>query len=342
MSTPRPCPTGEAGWPLLPMRDFLAVASEIVRDDRSLVPCLPAIEKELLHFEILRAMHDAGHLQHLTFKGGTCLRLCYGGRRFSEDLDFSGGSAFDHHLLQDIEQVLRNRIVRRYGLEVTVSSPKLADGGTRKVNRWIARIVTRPASGRSPLGVQRIKIEIDGMDPQPDVARLPIRPCYALLEDDLLPFPIRAASMADICSDKMVAYPMSVLTRENPRHRDVWDMEWLARRLEDGRAPVSLAAGKAVAWHLQEQLSRALMATVANCSALVESEGFRATLQRFVPQDLAIQTIANPDYRKYLASTVEALCRSVLSALNDSRPTVEANAVDSRSDAGAPLSGQVT
>ena len=157
------------------MLDFLSVASEIIRDDPGLVPCQPAIEKELLHFEMLSAMHGAGHLRHLMFKGETCLRLCHGALRFSEDLDFSGGDAFDHRLLADIEGVLRDRIAGRYGLEVTVSPPKLADGKTRTTNRWIARVVTRPAATSRAVGVQRIKIEIDDNEPPSDIARLPIR-----------------------------------------------------------------------------------------------------------------------------------------------------------------------
>lgn len=48
----------------------------------------PVIEKELLHHDILFALDQAGLLEHLTFQGGTALRLCYGAQRFSEDLDF--------------------------------------------------------------------------------------------------------------------------------------------------------------------------------------------------------------------------------------------------------------
>ena len=72
------------------MRDFQETAAQIVRDRPDLAPCLPAIEKELLHLEVLRAMHDEGLLRGMTFKGGTCLRLCHGAERLSEDLDFSG------------------------------------------------------------------------------------------------------------------------------------------------------------------------------------------------------------------------------------------------------------
>ena len=301
------------------MLDFLSVASEIIRDDPGLVPCQPAIEKELLHFEILSAMHGAGHLRHLMFKGGTCLRLCHGALRFSEDLDFSGGDAFDHRLLADIEGVLRDRIAGRYGLEVTVSPPKLADGETRTTNRWIARVVTRPAATSRAVGVQRIKIGIDDNEPPSDIARLPIRQRYALLEDYFTTFPIRAAPLGDICSDKMIAYPMSVLTRDNPRHRDVWDMEWMTRRLDDAETLSTRASAKAASRGLTAQFETALTATIDRSGDIIESEGFRTTLQRFVPKPLADRTIGDPAYRQHLASTVNRLCRSVLGSIHANR-----------------------
>ncbi len=299
------------------MRDFLAIADQIVRDEPGLAACLPVIEKELLHVEILRAMHQAGHLRRLTFKGGTCLRLCHGGLRFSEDLDFSGGSAFDPVLLADIENVLRARVEQRYGLEVTVASPAHVDGRTRSVSRWVARIVTRPARRDSRLGVQRIKLEIDDREAPPDVAPLPIRQRHALLADDFATFPIQAAPMADICTDKMVAYPMSVLTRDNPRHRDVWDIAWITERLDAGAASLAArAADKVAVRGLGARMPDALRLTAERSDALIESEGFRATLQRFVPLDVAVRTVGDPRYRQRLAETIRGICGSLLAALS--------------------------
>lgn len=298
------------------MRDFLAIADRIVRDEPGLAACLPVIEKELLHVEMLRAMHQAGHLRHLAFKGGTCLRLCHGGLRFSEDLDFSGGSAFDPALLGDIENVLRARVEQRYGLEVTVASPAYVDGRTRSVSRWVARIVTRPAGRDSRLGVQRIKLEIDNREAPPDVAPLPVRQRHALLTDDFATFPIRAASMADICTDKMVAYAISVLTRDNPRHRDVWDIAWITERLgADAANLAARAADKVAARGLGARMPDALRLTAERSDALIESEGFRATLQRFVPRDVAVRTVGDPHYRQRLAETIRGICESVLAAL---------------------------
>src|SRR3954470_14846950 len=49
--------------------------------------------KEAIHLHLLSALSEAGVLQHVVFQGGTALRLCYGGERYSEDLDFVCGKA---------------------------------------------------------------------------------------------------------------------------------------------------------------------------------------------------------------------------------------------------------
>src|SRR5438132_14181948 len=49
--------------------------------------------KETIHLHLLSALSDAGVLRHVVFQGGTALRLCYGGERYSEDLDFVCGKA---------------------------------------------------------------------------------------------------------------------------------------------------------------------------------------------------------------------------------------------------------
>jgi predicted nucleotidyltransferase component of viral defense system len=49
--------------------------------------------KEAIHLHLLSALSDAQVLRHVVFQGGTALRLCYGGERYSEDLDFVCGKA---------------------------------------------------------------------------------------------------------------------------------------------------------------------------------------------------------------------------------------------------------
>ena len=79
------------------------------------------VEKELLHYDILFCLDREGLLQNLTFQGGTSLRLCYGGNRFSEDLDFAGGIGFSGTDLKNLKSCIEDYLGSRYGLEVAVA-----------------------------------------------------------------------------------------------------------------------------------------------------------------------------------------------------------------------------
>jgi len=45
--------------------------------------------REFLQVLALKILFDRGHFEHIAFTGGTALRVLYGMRRFSEDMDFS-------------------------------------------------------------------------------------------------------------------------------------------------------------------------------------------------------------------------------------------------------------
>ncbi len=81
------------------------------------VPTRPAIVKELLHYDILLALSRSELSHDLVFQGGTALRLCYGGQRYSEDLDFTcGAGATEPFDLKNMEKLLKDHVVDRYGL----------------------------------------------------------------------------------------------------------------------------------------------------------------------------------------------------------------------------------
>ena len=46
-----------------------------------------AIVREYLHYKILQAIFESKHASHLSFLGGTALRIVHGNSRFSEDID---------------------------------------------------------------------------------------------------------------------------------------------------------------------------------------------------------------------------------------------------------------
>lgn len=66
--------------------DIIQIAETYSQNNKKLTE---TIIKEFLHYEILKILHKSSKTKEsLVFQGGTALRLCYNGTRFSEDLDF--------------------------------------------------------------------------------------------------------------------------------------------------------------------------------------------------------------------------------------------------------------
>src|ERR1043166_7986913 len=66
--------------------------------------------KETIHLHLLSALSDAGVLRHVVFQGGTALRLCYGGERYSEDLDFVCGKRGAYVEAIEFERLVQNAL----------------------------------------------------------------------------------------------------------------------------------------------------------------------------------------------------------------------------------------
>ena len=173
-----------------------------------------AVEKEILHQDILRTLSKAGLLQELTFMGGTCLRACYGFARLSEDLDFTGGFEFKKDNLQDIGDLLKKVIWQKYNLTVNVNDPVKEKGNT---HTWEIKIIIYPE--RPDLPQQKINIDVCML---PSYERRPVmlKNHYGL-ETGTSGLIVMAESLKEILADKIVAIAM----RPNRvMNRDLWDI----------------------------------------------------------------------------------------------------------------------
>ncbi|RKP53368.1 nucleotidyl transferase AbiEii/AbiGii toxin family protein [Pararobbsia silviterrae] len=201
--------------------DLLALARRYATDRRAPVA---TITKEILHYEILHALQESGALGYLTFQGGTSLRLCYQGNRYSEDLDFAGGRAFDPAVMTSFCDLLRREIADAYGLVVTVNEPEVGahDGNAAvKVSRWSARIAV-PNADRSAPQRELIKIEVANV-PAYDPDLVPVAINYPHLPVPISQMLIPVESRDEILGDKIVALG----ARPYFKARDVWDIKFL-------------------------------------------------------------------------------------------------------------------
>ena len=183
--------------------DYKAMAAGIVlAGGEGMGNLLPVVEKELLHYRILDAMMREGFFSSLVFQGGTSLRLCHGSPRYSEDLDFAGGTSFDMDTLKGLGSCISDSL-SGMGDDVTVrvKEPRPdADGLTR---RW--RIAIRTAGQRKDLPSQTIKLEVASIpayEPQHRPA-LVNYPMFPALSGQII---LDAESPTEILADKLLSY----------------------------------------------------------------------------------------------------------------------------------------
>ena len=282
-----------------PSADFRRLAAELAAQDGR-ATMQPVIEKELLHYEILNAMDEAGHLDRLTFQGGTCLRLCYSAERYSEDLDFAGGTDFAADDVPGLADLLATAVASRYAVEVEVDAPRtpvvLDDSGIG-VDTWLIKVVTAPA--RPDLPKQRISVRIANV---PAHTRLvnPVQVQYSGLPASYGQILAVCESAEEICADKLEAF----VTSRFVRHRDLWDIRWLSLRpgFDTDQLP-DLLARKLADYRAQKVFSDGL-GRLADLPKVVEDGAFAAQLRRFLPAATVERTLDRPAFRMDLVARV--------------------------------------
>lgn len=266
----------------------------------------PVVEKEVLHYDILRALEQAGLLGHLTFQGGTALRLCYGSARYSEDLDFVGGPEFAANDLATLAEVVEVFIGKRYGLEVRVKDPpsrettSTPDGVT--VIRWQVALVTAPA--RPDIPKQRIRIEVANVPAYSGELRA-LQRNYAALPDGYEDILVPVESMDEIMADKLLSL---VASEKKVRYRDLWDLPWLHQQ---GVSPrVEWLQAKITDYGVSDYETK-LQRRLADLSSLIQGDAFREQMTRFLPAAVLDRTLERSGFLDYLERTNRELLTSV-------------------------------
>ncbi len=267
----------------------------------------PVIEKELLHYDILFALDQEGLLDLLTFQGGTSLRLCYGGQRFSEDLDFVGGRDFSVASLLSMKACLEAYLGQRYGLEVTVREPKdLAREPELRdvtVHKWQIRVVTAPQ--RRDLPKQMIKIEVATV---PAYTRVPqsLRQNYDFLPDGYGDLLILVETLEEIMADKLVSL---VNCTSHVRHRDIWDLHWLDQ--QGTKIDGDLVRNKIRDYGAANYDSTA-QGLIGRLPGIVHGKDFRDQMSRFIPLDVQERTLAKDKFLTFLEQNTARMLTAVL------------------------------
>ncbi len=281
------------------------LVDEALKSRGDLTILRPVVEKELLHHDILREMSGADLLTGLTFIGGTCLRACYGSARLSEDLDFTGGTAFKRKDLAELGNVLTEKLQTRYGLPVAVSEPVKSGG---KVTTWKLTIETRGIKKHLP--AQRIHVDICAI-PSHDPRPMMLRNLYGI-DIGTSGLILQAQSREEILSDKIIAL---AFREKGVKNRDLWDIAWLVQQ------------GIALPAHLIPLKIRDHQRTNAEFTKLVEGrlEGLKTKpkmrsefieeMRRFLPAVTVRDTLGKPAYWDFLNQTLQEQAALAIRAL---------------------------
>ncbi|GFE03676.1 nucleotidyltransferase [Alteromonas sp. KUL156] len=283
-----------------------ALVTRAIENNPQLIGLEDVVEKEIVHHELLNILHKEGFLQHLTFIGGTALRLCYGSNRLSEDLDFTGGAHFSlkdfSSLSSDIESNLQNKFM----LDVNVREPVIDYGDT---STWKVTIIKNPR--RPDLPSQKMHIDICRYESF-DKVRRPAKNFYEV-DSPIEGLPIPVQSAKEILADKLIAL---AFRERRIKPRDVWDLAWLSQ--QDVPIEASLVEKKLeMRGKAQDEFFDNLETHRGFILASDETKSdFKREMSRFVPKDIRERTLDRKEFWPYVGETIAAQIETISAALS--------------------------
>lgn len=291
--------------------DFETLVEEAIRQG-GLSNLRPVVEKELLHYDILFCLSEAGLLRTLTFQGGTSLRLCYGSNRFSEDLDFAGGHDFCSADLTVMKDCIEAYLGARYGLEVTVKEPReLRDEpeyAEVRVDKWQISVTTAPE--RRDMPRQRIKIEVANIPAYTRTPRQLVRN-YTILPDGYTDILVGVESLNEVMADKLVSFPA---TTSRVRYRDIWDLVWLRRQ---GATPDVELIKKKLSDYRLDDFDRRLQDRITSIPAIIQDGLFHAEMKRFIPAAVFETSLGQEGFSEFLENMLTELLTQLRRELDE-------------------------
>ena len=271
------------------------------------------LTKEAIHLHLLSALSEAGVLQHVVFQGGTALRLCYGGERYSEDLDFVCGKAgayldgveFDALVDKGLE-ITKKTLARDFDVDATQitlkrpARPELVKGNDVSVATW--QIVV-PVSPTPKTPKSRIKIEFANV-PSYDSRPLAVSATPGLVQiQDVI---LNVETPREILADKAVA----LTARTALKFRDVWDVWFLVNKL--GATPDQEMILQKFADYGTRDVAAKATARLDELGKDATAAAFYTEMKRFLPSTRVAQMSQMDLQRTMLADSADLIRKTVV------------------------------
>jgi predicted nucleotidyltransferase component of viral defense system len=269
--------------------------------------------KEAIHLHLLSALSEAGVLQHVVFQGGTALRLCYGGERYSEDLDFVCGKAGAY--LKDVEfdelvdnalETTKRTLQRDFDIDAAQivlkrpAQPELVKGNDVNVAAWQIVVPVNPTPNTPK---SRIKIEFANV-PSYDSKPLTVNATPGLVQIQDVILNVETAN--EILADKAVA----LTARTALKFRDVWDVWFLANKL--GATPDREMVRKKFADYGTSDIAAKAKARLDELAKDATATAFYAEMKRFLPSARVTQMSQMNLQRTMLSDSADLIRKTVV------------------------------
>jgi len=269
--------------------------------------------KETIQLHLLSALSEAGVLRHVVFQGGTALRLCYAGERYSEDLDFVCGKAgsyvdkieFDQ-LIEKALNVTKKSLSRDFDIkpdEIGLKHPQSPTAIKSDLTKVAAWQLSVPIAPIRHLPKSRIKIEFANVpcyDSKPNVAKAV--PGLVQMEDVIL----AVESANEILADKAVA----LTARQALKYRDVWDVWYLTGKL-NARVDRGMVVKKFADYGTSDVDDKAKQRREELMKAAT-AKAFLDEMTRFLPAKRVSEISQTGLHQSILAASADLISRAVL------------------------------
>lgn len=175
--------------------------------------------REYLQVLILKALYQSRYGRGLSFVGGTCLRICYNFKRFSEDLDFTLDREISNYSFEELNEII-GRFLRDTDFEVhlSVKSEKVVQKSFIRISKVLHSF------GLSLRQEQKIHVKLE-VDTNPIPVSNGCVETYFVTKFDEI-FPILKHRDATLFAGKILA----VLNRVYTKGRDFYDLIWYLKR----------------------------------------------------------------------------------------------------------------
>lgn len=176
---------------------------------------LQNVIREYLQVLILKAIYQSKYGASLSFIGGTCLRICYNLRRYSEDLDFALDREMPKYSFKGLNEIIADYLKHTdFEVDLNIQEEKTVQKSFIRISRILHFF------GLSPLKSQKLHVKLE-IDTNPvHVTDKEIETFFVTKFDEN--FPILKHTDDTLFAGKICA----ALNRTYTKGRDFYDLIW--------------------------------------------------------------------------------------------------------------------